>query len=52
MALEVTIRQIKSWRDDSVLWEGEAASLKDALEKAVKSGASLDGASLHGRDKR
>ena len=40
--------QIKSWLDGGVLFEGEFGSLKLAVEAAVKSGASLNLASLDG----
>jgi uncharacterized protein YjbI with pentapeptide repeats len=39
---------IRDWRTDAVLWEGEAASTKDALHKATASGAYLTRADLSG----
>jgi len=52
--------QIKSRWNEKVLWEGEATSLKEAIEVAVKqkarlsgadlSGANLSGANLYGTD--
>ena len=40
--------QIKSRWDGKVLWEGEAESLKEAIEVAVKQRADLSGANLSG----
>jgi len=40
--------QIKSRWDGKVLWEGEAESLKEAIEVAVKQKARLSGANLCG----
>jgi hypothetical protein len=40
--------QIKSWLNDSILFECEAENMKDALRQAVKSGADLYGADLSG----
>jgi hypothetical protein len=40
--------QIKSWLNDSILFECEAENMKDALRQAVKSGANLSGANLSG----
>jgi hypothetical protein len=36
------------WRDQRVIWEGEAESVKCAMETAHKSGAELSGANLKG----
>jgi hypothetical protein len=36
------------WRDQRVIWEGEAESVKCAMETAHKSGANLKGANLQG----
>jgi hypothetical protein len=40
--------EIKHKTTDKVLWSGEAVDLKDAVQKAVASHASLDGADLFG----
>lgn len=40
--------EIKSWIDGSVLWLCQAETLKEAVEMAVKAGASLNRASLIG----
>jgi hypothetical protein len=40
--------EITSWRDQGVLWSGEAADLRDAVIQAVASRASLDRARLDG----
>ncbi len=42
------IIEIKHRWTGAVLWSGEATSLRDAVEQAVRAGASLDGASLDG----
>ena len=40
--------QILSRYDNSCLWEGDAATMREAVEKAVKDGANLTGANLTG----
>ena len=42
--------QIKHWLTGAILWEGEAPTLKDALEAAVAARANLTGANLAGAD--
>ena len=44
------IRKILNRYDNSVLWEGEAATVKDAIVAAVKSRADLSRADLYGAD--
>jgi uncharacterized protein YjbI with pentapeptide repeats len=40
--------QIKNWKTDAVIFEGEYQSIKDAVEAAVKQGVSLACADLTG----
>jgi uncharacterized protein YjbI with pentapeptide repeats len=40
--------EIKSWKDESILYAGEAETLKDLVNTAVKNRASLVGARLDG----
>jgi hypothetical protein len=49
MARDVTMQTIVSrWDPSTVLWTGEASSLKAATEHAVATGANLEGANLRG----
>jgi len=41
--------EIKDWRDQRVIWSGEADSIKQALGLALKEGADLQGADLKAR---
>jgi uncharacterized protein YjbI with pentapeptide repeats len=43
-------QKIVRWLDGSVLWKGEAESVKDALHKAIAAGADLGDANLRGAD--
>ena len=44
----MTLQQIKSRYDESVLFECEAASIREAVETACKARANLEGANLYG----
>ena len=44
----MTLQQIKSRYDESVLFECEAASIREAVETACKARANLEGANLKG----
>ncbi len=44
----MTKQRIVRWNDGTVIWEGEAATIKDAIHAAYKSGADLGGANLGG----
>jgi hypothetical protein len=46
MPLEVTVRTITNRWNGATLWTSEAASLREAIEKAVVGGADLGGADL------
>jgi hypothetical protein len=43
-------RHIMNWRTGTVIWAGEAATVKDAIQAALASGADLTGAILTGAD--
>ena len=51
MTMETTI-EIKSKWDGRILFSGELATLKEAVQTAVKEGAYLQGADLRGADLR
>jgi len=40
--------QIKHWITGAILWEGDAGTMKEAVEAALAAGANLDGANLDG----
>ena len=42
--------QITNRYDNSCLWEGEAIDMRDAVQKAAKEGAELQGANLRGAE--
>jgi len=39
-------QRIVRWTDGGVIWEGDAATVKDALHAAIKARADLSGADL------
>jgi uncharacterized protein YjbI with pentapeptide repeats len=52
MPLEVTVRTITNRWNGATLWTGEAASLREAVEKAIAGDANLGGADLGDADLR
>lgn len=48
----MTTLTIRRWSDDSVLWEDEAETIKDAIRAALMAGADLRGADLCGANLR